>query len=483
MSYILNWTNSDPVTGKPTIELLPGEADSTSTSVVLFGKGYPNYGEGQQENFIRLLENFAAPTAPLNPTVGQIWFDTNINQLKLFNKDEVWAPLSGVYVQDTEPDAGISYDGSLWFKPSTHNFYVYADSLNQWIQLDNVQIIRVAYNQEYNELVDIYNKIVGPMSIGASCATTYGWGQTSVLNHKNLPAEPVTNADWLFLMNKFKEIAPIVGIDVVKISDNGFIIEDHLATPYGIGTVIEDYETSCESIDALYLNRFNPVSSVMVATKLTNPDPIPGYAWANTQAFEFSFNWTSAEHLNRFFTTGGALRIVPSLVKQVENDATFIWEQLFYNLGGGINIKACLTVDDNESYEFVKNVSIFELDNAYKLLFNAIDKASYYTGSNPNWVWDPAIWKNAEISPEATVAFWQNNGAVNNPMVPDPNQNNWGEATILSPGETLLGGMAELQVYAKKTSATQISVRLALVDKQNQMINAIQSQVSKGLGR
>ena len=51
----------------------------TSTSLLLHGKGVPNYGERISENFVQLLENFASPIEPINPINGQLWYDTGIS--------------------------------------------------------------------------------------------------------------------------------------------------------------------------------------------------------------------------------------------------------------------------------------------------------------------------------------------------------------------------------------------------------------------
>ena len=86
MSYIVNWTKTGtPPDGKPAITLPPLFVDSTSTSLTLTGKGTPNYGEIQQENFIRLLENFASDTAPAHATYGQIWFKTTDHSLYFYH--------------------------------------------------------------------------------------------------------------------------------------------------------------------------------------------------------------------------------------------------------------------------------------------------------------------------------------------------------------------------------------------------------------
>lgn len=60
----------------PVSNILHADAAYADTSLLLYGRDVPNYGERIAENFVQLLENFAGPAAPQNPIEGQIWFDT-----------------------------------------------------------------------------------------------------------------------------------------------------------------------------------------------------------------------------------------------------------------------------------------------------------------------------------------------------------------------------------------------------------------------
>jgi hypothetical protein len=80
-SYIVNRTSDSAAT----FTVTDGTIDNQSTSITLVGRGYTGWGEVFNENFVKLLENFAANTQPRNSITGQIWYDTSVSALKYFN--------------------------------------------------------------------------------------------------------------------------------------------------------------------------------------------------------------------------------------------------------------------------------------------------------------------------------------------------------------------------------------------------------------
>jgi len=75
-NFIIDWQSLglEGLPGKSPIVLGEQAVDTTSTSLTLTGKKLVDYGEIQQENFIRLLEHFASKDEPQNKTIGQLWF-------------------------------------------------------------------------------------------------------------------------------------------------------------------------------------------------------------------------------------------------------------------------------------------------------------------------------------------------------------------------------------------------------------------------
>jgi hypothetical protein len=87
MPYTVDFADS----GKTPIVISDGTVD-TSTSLVLIGKNYNRFGEALNEDLLRLLENAAHTVPPVNPTEGQLWYDTGNSILMLFDNGK-WYPI------------------------------------------------------------------------------------------------------------------------------------------------------------------------------------------------------------------------------------------------------------------------------------------------------------------------------------------------------------------------------------------------------
>lgn len=99
----------------------PGGAQRNS-DLRLYGLGALNWGEGVDENFYRIAENFSCPqkeTGDYNPVTGN--FDYNDVSDPILPQDE----------NDLGPGKGITIplNGQMWFNTTRKLFYVYDDSL------------------------------------------------------------------------------------------------------------------------------------------------------------------------------------------------------------------------------------------------------------------------------------------------------------------------------------------------------------------
>tara|TARA_Y100001938_G_scaffold146340_1_gene225005 strand:- start:495 stop:1907 length:1413 start_codon:yes stop_codon:yes gene_type:complete len=119
MAYTINKTD-----GSELVVITDGTRD-TSTSLQLFGKSFSGFGEGLNENLVKLLENAANSSAPTTPLRGELWFDTSTNQLKVYDGTS-FKPTGGAKSQATAPSNPSA--GDLWHDSTNDQLYVYTGS-------------------------------------------------------------------------------------------------------------------------------------------------------------------------------------------------------------------------------------------------------------------------------------------------------------------------------------------------------------------
>lgn len=83
--------------GKVPVIIAPATYNTTATSITLPSRGAYDYGERLVENAVHVLENFASKIPPVNPTVGQQWFDYNTQTMKRWVGDR-WS--SDIHIND-----------------------------------------------------------------------------------------------------------------------------------------------------------------------------------------------------------------------------------------------------------------------------------------------------------------------------------------------------------------------------------------------
>jgi len=115
MPYSINRYNGTEIT---VVE--DGTINST-LDIKLIGKNYAGYGEVQNENFLNLLENFSGTGEPPRPISGQLWYDSQFNKLKFFDKNNKWRTTGGAEIGGTAP-SGLS-TGDFWFDDANSQLY------------------------------------------------------------------------------------------------------------------------------------------------------------------------------------------------------------------------------------------------------------------------------------------------------------------------------------------------------------------------
>ena len=123
MSYQVRFTDTTktPLT-------VDDQTINSEKSLKFVGKNYAGYSQYIAENFLHLLENFAKSTAPGNPITGQLWFNTTTgseNQLKVYNGTN-WVAAGNVKKSTTAPVSSVL--GDLWVDTDNQQLHLYSGS-------------------------------------------------------------------------------------------------------------------------------------------------------------------------------------------------------------------------------------------------------------------------------------------------------------------------------------------------------------------
>lgn len=340
-TYNINWQSGglEGIPGKTDISLPQKTLDSASTSLVLTGRGVSNYGEIQQENFIRLMEHFASSTAPINSTIGQIWYNTEESVLYMRVDATTVANFHPTYYPDAPGVAWVQ----IW--PSRAAF---------------------ASLSEFSALALTINRIVGAPSIFGSDPVPennrYGWGQFDLvpeydsLNQLKAGFDPLIfptrfdNTAWVLLLSRLRKALRQVGLPEGDISPVGFIDDGRpagddgsLANDYNdnpTATLLPDYTAgwgdagqitlqlyyaaTLNAISQLQAQRFSlaPTSSeflqFVLATRTT--------PWTDSVGHTVTLSFTTETAANAYFNAGGSAQFTFNFVADGSDQISVYWQ-------------------------------------------------------------------------------------------------------------------------------------------------------------
>jgi hypothetical protein len=95
MSYIINNSRGNVVA-----IVADGTVNTSATDLYLVGRALTDYGTYENENYVYLLENFAKSTAPLQPILGQLWYNSATDVISSYSTANTWVALASQdYVQ------------------------------------------------------------------------------------------------------------------------------------------------------------------------------------------------------------------------------------------------------------------------------------------------------------------------------------------------------------------------------------------------
>ena len=153
--------------------------NTTATSLTLIGRDYAGYGAFLNENFVHLMEHFAANTEPVKKLTGQIWYDTDVSTLKVWNQGaNIWKPVGSSISQDF-PGPASGSPGDLWFDTTNNQLYAWSEDDSDWILIgppdtlagSGAVVTTITDSSSFSHVViqfKVNNNIVGIISYDAA---------------------------------------------------------------------------------------------------------------------------------------------------------------------------------------------------------------------------------------------------------------------------------------------------------------------------
>ena len=118
MAYIITKTNGD------TLLTVPDTERNDDYSVTLVGRNYSGYGVFLNDNFVKLMENFANGTAPASPLSGQLWFSTTTGDLSLWTGTS-WKLISHLTSSSSAPSTVTAKVGNFWWDTENYQLKIW----------------------------------------------------------------------------------------------------------------------------------------------------------------------------------------------------------------------------------------------------------------------------------------------------------------------------------------------------------------------
>lgn len=176
--YVVDFSDptKTPITVQPATKDGPGQLQH-STSITIHGQNSLLYGEGVNENFLRIVEHFANATPPLQPIEGQIWLNNSSTYEAGFNETLAYKQgdhLFRVFRRRKDPNAPTNFI-TYWttINPTivdvdiTNRLAFTAESGHLWYDMDVSDDVDVPSASSWDHpQLKIYDPNDGWVSIG-----------------------------------------------------------------------------------------------------------------------------------------------------------------------------------------------------------------------------------------------------------------------------------------------------------------------------
>ena len=302
MPYIVNFTDSENKTPITVFD----NTSSQDTSITFPGRNVTGYGQIIAENFLHLLENFASATAPVNPTEGQLWYDTTNGALQIWDNTN-WKAASGIQKSPVAPSVETAKVGELWVDTTNQQLRIFTgtrwllvgpsessidglrygpavetivdqDNLNKNVLTFYIADIPVAIvsKDSFTPKIDIagFDFIKSGINIATAANTDEASAFASIFLGGNLPklVGTATNADALNVSGVEVVAGKFLRSDIVNTTEFGFNVRNNQGITIGIdgnlqvttsATAAKIYNSASGSSLDLQVNRDGVPSTIL----------------------------------------------------------------------------------------------------------------------------------------------------------------------------------------------------------------------------
>lgn len=187
-----------------------GTINTTSTSLGLPGRNYAGYGQYLDTNFVHAIENFAKSTPPANPLKGQLWFDTNVNVLKVCPADGTtnalaWLSLASTGSSGTTTFGNVTITGNLIANNGTFLGQLSADSITTRLltvtanaTIANANVTNANLGNLYTNLISTGSNTTAGSLIGTWTANGGAGGNAFIVTNGNLVASGIKTDNYYY---------------------------------------------------------------------------------------------------------------------------------------------------------------------------------------------------------------------------------------------------------------------------------------------
>lgn len=121
--------------------------NNTQTSIGFIGRRKTGYGETQDQSLLWMLEHFANSSAPNNPIVGQLWYDTAQSELKVYQLNGTWRKVSAPQASSSAPINPS--DGQLWWDTINKVLKAWDAAGSVWIVIGPISVLSINSFQQF----------------------------------------------------------------------------------------------------------------------------------------------------------------------------------------------------------------------------------------------------------------------------------------------------------------------------------------------